>query len=181
MSAALFRMAASFRARCIAEVGTPALSAAPTVEATRWQSRATFISDNDGQVDVAHQAPVSGTYEGIAPMGLFWSMDRLPSDAGPAPPGAIMLPVPIRLEAEATDGRRAEITIVRGIAGPGVTRQVIRTDGLVGTLFLPPGAGPHRAVHPGLFSVPDGTGWSRRRAACASCQIMHTINAEYLA
>jgi len=115
-------------------------------EATRWQSRATFISDNDGQVDVAQQAPVSGTYEGIAPMGLFWSMDRLPSDAGPAPPGAIMLPVPIRLEAEATDGRRAEITIVRRVAGPGVTRHVIRTDGLVGTLFLPPGIGPYPAV-----------------------------------
>jgi dienelactone hydrolase len=115
-------------------------------EATRWQSRATFISDNDGQVDVTRQAPVSGTYEGVAPMGLFWSMDRLPSEARPAPPGAIMLPVPIRLEAEGTDGRRAEITILRRVAGPGVTRHVIRTDGLVGTLFLPPGAGPHPAV-----------------------------------
>jgi Acyl-CoA thioester hydrolase/BAAT N-terminal region len=85
-------------------------------EATRWQSRATFISDNDGQVDVTRQAPVSGTHEGVAPMGLFWSMDRLPSEALPVPPGAIMLPVPIRLEAEDTDGRRAEITIVRRVA-----------------------------------------------------------------
>ena len=73
-------------------------------------------------------------------------MDRLPSEARPAPPDAIMLPVPIRLEAEGADGRRAEITIVRRVAGPGVTRQVIRTDGLVGTLFLPPSTGPHPAV-----------------------------------
>jgi len=102
--------------------------------------------DDDGQVDVTRQAPVSGTYEGVASMGLFWSMDRLPSEARPAPPGAIMLPVPIRLEAEGTDGRRAEITIVRRVAGLGVTRHVIRTDGLVGTLFLPPGPGPHPAV-----------------------------------
>jgi dienelactone hydrolase len=115
-------------------------------EAARWQSRATFISDNDGQVDVTRQAPVSGAYEGVEPMGLFWSMDRLPSEALPAPPGAIMLPMPIRLEAEGTDGRRAEITIVRRVAGPGVTRHVIRTDGLVGTLFLPPGVGPHPAL-----------------------------------
>jgi hypothetical protein len=26
-------------------------------EATRWKSRATFINDNDGQVDVTRQAP----------------------------------------------------------------------------------------------------------------------------
>ena len=115
-------------------------------DTARWESRATFISDNDGQVDVTRQAPVSGTYEGVAPMGLFWSMDRLPSEARPMPRGAIMLPVPIRLEAEGTHGRRAEITIVRRVAGPGVTRHLIRTDGLVGTLFLPPGAGPHPAV-----------------------------------
>jgi hypothetical protein len=115
-------------------------------EAARWQSRATFLSDDGGQVDVTRQAPVSGSYEGVAPMGLFWSMELLPGEPRPAPPGAIMLPVPIRLEAEGSDGRRAEITIVRRVAGPGVTRHVIRSDGIVGTLFLPPGAGPHPAV-----------------------------------
>jgi acyl-CoA thioester hydrolase/bile acid acetyltransferase-like protein len=115
-------------------------------DAVRWQSRATFVSDDDGQVDITRQAPVSGTYEGVAPMGLFWSMGLVPGEARPVPPGAIMLPVPIRLEAEGTDGRRAEIMIVRRVAGPGVTRHVIRTDGIVGTLFLPPGSGPHPAV-----------------------------------
>jgi len=115
-------------------------------EAARWQSRATFISDNVGQVDVTRQAPASGTYEGVAPMGLIWSMHRLPNEGRPPPPGAIMLPVPVLIEAEGADGRRAEITIVRRVAGPGVTRHVIRTDGIVGTLFLPPGAGPHPAV-----------------------------------
>jgi hypothetical protein len=115
-------------------------------DAVRWQSRATFVSDDDGQVDVTRRAPVSGTYEGVAPMGFFWSMDLVPGEMQPVPPGAIMLPVPIRLEAEGADGRRAEITIVRRVAGPGVTRHVIRTDGIVGTLFLPPGPGPHSAV-----------------------------------
>jgi hypothetical protein len=57
-----------------------------------------------------------------------------------------MLPVSIRLEAEGTDGRHAEIAIVRRVAGPGVTRHIIRTEGLVGTLFLPASAGPHPAV-----------------------------------
>jgi len=116
-------------------------------EAGRWQSRATFVSDDDGTVDITRQAPVSGTYEGVVPMGLFWSMSRHPlPQPRPLPPDAIMLPVPIRLEAEGADGRRAETTIVRRLAGPGVMRHLVRNDGIVGTLFLPPGAGPHPAV-----------------------------------
>jgi hypothetical protein len=123
-------------------------------DAVRWQSCATFVSDDDGQVDVTRQAPVSGTYEGVAPMGLFWSMDLVPGEARPAPPGAIMLPVPIRLEAEGPDGRRSEITLVRRIAGPGVARHVIRTGGIVGTLFLPPGSG----LYPAVMVVSGGGG-----------------------
>src|SRR5262245_55064297 len=117
-------------------------------DAIRWQSRATFICNDNGQVDLGRQPPVSGTYEGVAPMGLFWSMERLVlvSEARPLPRDAVMLPVPIRLEAEGADRRRAEIVIVRRVAGPGVTRHVIRTNGLVGTLFLPSGAGPRPAV-----------------------------------
>ena len=79
-------------------------------------------------------------------MGLFWSMERLASEARPLPRDAVMLPVLIRLEAEGADGRRAEIVIVRRVAGPGVTSHVIRTNGLVGTLFLPSGAGPRPAA-----------------------------------
>jgi dienelactone hydrolase len=115
-------------------------------EAIRWQSRATFISDDDGEVDVSRQAPVSGTYQGVAPMGLFWSMERVAGEPRAVPRAAIMQPLPIRLEAEGAHGRRAGITIARRVAGPGVTRRDIRTDGLVGTLFLPPGPGPHPAV-----------------------------------
>ena len=33
-------------------------------DASRWQAHATFISDDGGSVDVAHQAPVSGKYDG---------------------------------------------------------------------------------------------------------------------
>src|SRR5262252_3263059 len=110
-------------------------------DAVNWQSRATFVSDDDGRVDVTRQAPVSGTYEGVAPMGLFWSMALVPGEARPTPPGAIMRPVAIRVEAEGADRQRAKVALVRRIAGPGVTRQVIRHDCIVGTLFLPPGPG----------------------------------------
>ena len=115
-------------------------------DATRWQSRVTFVSDDDGRVDLTRQAPVSGSYHGVAPMGLFWSMKRLSGDARAIPAGSIMRPLPIHIEATGADGRRAGTTIERQVAGPGVTRHDIRTAGLVGVLFLPPGAGPHPAV-----------------------------------
>jgi dienelactone hydrolase len=115
-------------------------------DAARWQAHATFISDADGRVEVARQAPVAGTYDGVSPMGLFWSMERLSGGSRAVPIGSIMQPLPIHLEAVSADGRRAETMLERRIAGPGVTRHEIRTAGIVGTLFLPPGAGPHPAV-----------------------------------
>src|SRR5712671_3693235 len=113
---------------------------------SRWQARATFMSDDDGCVYVARQAPVSGTYDGVSAMGLIWSAERLPGDAKAPPADFIMLPWFVQFEATSSDGMRAEFTFERRVAGPGVTRHPIRTEGIVGTLFLPPGAGPHPAV-----------------------------------
>src|SRR2546429_371763 len=44
-----------------------------------WESHAAFHAASDGRIDVATQAPVSGTYEGVDPTGLFWS--RAPTEA----------------------------------------------------------------------------------------------------
>jgi dienelactone hydrolase len=40
----------------------------------RWTSQAAFRADASGIVDLALQEPVSGSYGGVSPMGLFWSM-----------------------------------------------------------------------------------------------------------
>src|SRR5713226_2729549 len=45
----------------------------------RWASCGTFVADANGVVDIGNQAPISGTYSGIDPMGLFWSMDLNPA------------------------------------------------------------------------------------------------------
>ena len=39
-----------------------------------WESAALFEADGSGNIDVASQAPLSGSYDGVDPMGLFWSM-----------------------------------------------------------------------------------------------------------
>ena len=113
---------------------------------SRWQGRATYMSDDNGCVYVARQAPVSGTYDGVSAMGLIWSAKRLPGETKPPPADFIMQPWFVQLEATSPGGMRAELTLERRVAGPGVTRHAIRSDGIVGTLFLPPGDGPHPAV-----------------------------------
>jgi hypothetical protein len=42
------------------------ITALQTFPKTRWRATATFMSDDDGCVHVARQAPVSGTYGGVA-------------------------------------------------------------------------------------------------------------------
>jgi dienelactone hydrolase len=44
-----------------------------------WTSRAEFRADSSGCIDLATSAARSGTYRGVSPMGLFWSM-HLPDE-----------------------------------------------------------------------------------------------------
>ena len=115
-------------------------------DTSRWQSRATFATDAGGRVDLTREAPISGTYEGVAAMGLIWSAERLPGEWLPIPTGSVMQPWFVHLDATAPDGTRAQTTIDRTVAGPGVTRHIVREAGVVGVLFLPPGDGPRPAV-----------------------------------
>jgi dienelactone hydrolase len=124
-----------------------AVSVTATVDgASRWQARAAYLADDDGRVSLARQSPVSGTYSGISPMGLFWSAERLPGEPGPRAEDWVCTPFHVRIEAVGVDGARAESTLERHMLGPGVTRQAVRANGMVGTLFLPPGDGPHPTV-----------------------------------
>src|SRR2546422_5089311 len=70
-------------------------------EATPWRSWATFIADAGGRVDVTRQAPVVGTWEGVASMGLFWSATPVPGKGRAAPPALGVCASSSRLRAEA--------------------------------------------------------------------------------
>jgi len=145
---------------------------------SRWQARATFMSDDDGCVYVTRQAPVSGTYDGVSAMGLIWSAERLPGEAKTPPADFIMQPWFVQLEATSLDGTRAELTLERRVAGAGVTRYPIRTEGIVGTLFLPPGDGPHPAV---MVAGGGGGGIDEYRGAILASHGYAALNLGYFA
>jgi len=118
---------------------TVTVTATQVFRSSRWQAQATFRADAAGRVSIARQAPLSGTYTDVSAMGLFWSAERLPDPVVRPPDDWILTPWQVRVEAIGQDGARAGLVLDRLLLGPGVTRQVVRSDGLVGWLFLPAG------------------------------------------
>lgn len=55
-----------------------------TRPARRFRSRITLRADAEGRIDLDRMPPLSGSYEGIDPRGLFWSMAPLPETAAAA-------------------------------------------------------------------------------------------------
>ncbi|MDQ3458897.1 MAG: acyl-CoA thioesterase/BAAT N-terminal domain-containing protein [Deinococcota bacterium] len=110
-----------------------------------WASYATFEVAEDGTVEPASQAPLEGTYVEADPMGLFWSMQP----EGEPEAGFFLSslePWVVTLGAEVSGETVATAAAERLAVAPEVTRTEVRDEGLVGTLFTPPGDGPHPTV-----------------------------------
>jgi len=112
----------------------------------KWQSHAVFQADQGGEVDPGVQAPVSGTYEGADPAGLFWSLRPV---AGGKPAGTFaksLEPQKITVSVEVEGERILAQDVERLYLLPGVERVEVREPGVVGTLFLPAGEGRRPAI-----------------------------------
>lgn len=48
-----------------------------------FRSEIRLRADADGRIDLGRSAPLSGTYEGIDPSGVFWSMAPVPDGQAP--------------------------------------------------------------------------------------------------
>jgi|SaaInlStandDraft_4_1057021.scaffolds.fasta_scaffold07259_2 dienelactone hydrolase len=117
-----------------------------------WSSRAVFEADANGMVHVATQAPVSGSYQGVDPMGLFWSM---------TPPNkkvssfSYKKKVPeILLSVFSQNKLIAQKTICRLLISPDIEKRHIHEDGVIGTLFYP----KNMQSGPGIIVIPGSNG-----------------------
>lgn len=107
-----------------------------------WSSWARYRADARGEVDVAAQPALDGTYRGTDFSGLFWSMQLDPArpDRSPFPhASAVPLTMTVRVERDGSELARAELA--RPVMAPGVRRALVRERGLVGTFFEPAGVG----------------------------------------
>ncbi|MUV59551.1 acyl-CoA thioesterase/BAAT N-terminal domain-containing protein [Halobacterium sp. CBA1126] len=128
-----------------AEPGEPVTLAASLedVDGVEWSSEATFTADGDGVVDCTEHAPDAGSYDGVEPMGWLWSM-RSDTDA-PFARLSGRQHVDVTLRATADDAETTR-TVTRVLHDADVEVRPVERDGLVGTLYLPPGDGPHPGV-----------------------------------
>ncbi len=166
-------------------VGLPAsadvtLKAAMRSEAGAiWSSEAVFASEADGTLDVGAQIPQRGSYATADPMGLIWSMRPPPSDEGtPLFFKTNLEPTRITIEALIEGSVVATSEIVQRVVDDEVVRQPIRDRGIRGTLFLPPGSGPH----PGVIVIGgSGGGLQESRAALLASRGFAALALAYFA
>lgn len=105
-------------------------------EGIGWMSWATYRSGGDGAIDVSGQAPVNGTYAGVDPMGLFWSMKptESPRKSGPFTRTGLD-PETITASVDDRGKLLASAKMTRFHAGPGVARQEVEGENLRGVFF----------------------------------------------
>jgi dienelactone hydrolase len=126
-----------------------------------WRAHATFTAARDGTVDLATAAPAAGTYRGAHGMGLFWSMNTLPteddSEYFEPPPPQSRAAFPVRLTVTSQGRRLAARTVTRAWLAPGETAKTLASMGtkLSGVLFTPPPGTPR---HPAVLTFGGAEG-----------------------
>ncbi|CAN9498826.1 unnamed protein product [Ophioblennius macclurei] len=121
-----------------------------------WDAFAHYMSDATGNVNVSKDCSLGGTYSGVEPMGLLWSLRPVPGSK----PGSRMrkevVQLPMLVAVSVYEGHRTEgfadlvplasTFVERWYMAPGVHRIPVKDSGLNATLFLPPGPGPFPAI-----------------------------------
>nr|XP_033505870.1 LOW QUALITY PROTEIN: acyl-coenzyme A thioesterase 3-like [Epinephelus lanceolatus] len=129
-----------------------------------FSSSATYKADGNGEINLERDPSLSGSYVGVEPMGLLWSMradvlhKRFQKTKSLNPHV-----VKFSVHEEEGEGRMlAEATNERLVMGDGVSRRPVKEGNIRGVLFTPPGGGPFPAV---LDLYTFGGGLSEKRAS----------------
>src|SRR6266853_962545 len=119
-----------------------------------YYSRATYVADARGTVDLAVSAPVEGDYASADLHGLFWSQLPLTADSARLRAISVLsldaprsIPVGqdvLTLEVGGAIRSRTVVTIAPGDSG--VVTDAVRTDSLVGVFYHQPGPGKLPAI-----------------------------------
>jgi dienelactone hydrolase len=128
-------------------------------DGSTWVGESFFDADEAGDVDVSTTAPVAGSYGGTSPMGLVWSMRQVGGASGED--FDQLAAQIVHLTASAQSGT-ASATLEQLFVAQGVQVTAVREDGVVATLFTPPGEDAH-----GLVVVLSGSGGGLMQARAA--------------
>jgi dienelactone hydrolase len=135
-------------------------SRATDVHGEQWHAEAMYAADKSGRIDLDHATPVTGSYEGVDGMGLFWSMNPIdgdPDQSSFVPPLKDDKPTAeIQFSVRSGDKTLATSTLTRRWLTDSVTvkRLTLSAHKVDGYLFKPPGSAKHPAVL--LFGGSEG-------------------------
>ncbi|XP_029381468.1 acyl-coenzyme A thioesterase 2, mitochondrial-like [Echeneis naucrates] len=113
-----------------------------------FSSRASYRADGSGEVHLDRDPSLGGSYAGVEPMGLLWSM-RPDSSHRKLVIRNSLHPHVVKFSVHEQDGDGrllAEAANERLLIGDGVVRRPVRGEHFQGVLFTPPGEGPFCAV-----------------------------------
>ncbi|XP_076600249.1 acyl-coenzyme A thioesterase 1-like [Chaetodon auriga] len=113
-----------------------------------FSSSATYRADESGEIDLDRDPSLGGSYVGVEPMGLLWSMrSDAPHRYFKKDNALQQQMVTFSVHKEEGEGKMlAEATNERLLMGDGVSRLPIKEGSFQGVLFTPPGDGPFPAV-----------------------------------
>jgi acetyl esterase/lipase len=135
-----------------------------TIDEKPYASEADYQADSRGVIQVHAQAPLAGSYSGVDPFGLFWSMQKVEGapEEGRADPKAadgddeptkkdadpteLPEPKPHQLSVSVGGEIVATATLELVYVAEGVRTEWVDDGRLRGVLWLPPGDGPHPAM-----------------------------------
>ena len=117
-----------------------------------FESYAHYVADKDGKVDVCRDSSLGGSYSGVEPMGLLWSMKQAPGQKKGLQLTKRDVTQPYNVIVNCFDGHvtphetslqpMSSGTFQKWYMADGVKRIPVREGRIRGTLFLPPGDGP---------------------------------------
>ncbi|XP_042285900.1 acyl-coenzyme A thioesterase 1-like isoform X2 [Thunnus maccoyii] len=113
-----------------------------------FSSSAIYRADGSGEVDLERDPSLSGSYVGVEPMGLLWSM-RADTLHKLFSKNKVLNPHVVKFSVHELEGEGrmlAEATNERFLIGDGVSRVPVKEGSFHGVLFTPPGEGPFPAV-----------------------------------
>ncbi|XP_059191444.1 peroxisomal succinyl-coenzyme A thioesterase-like [Centropristis striata] len=129
-----------------------------------WEAFAHYTANATGTVNVSEDPSLGGTYSGVEPMGLLWSLRPVPGSKPGLRMRKINVQTPMVVKISVYQGHQTEglvdqvplagVVVERWYMAPGVARIPITEDGLTATLFLPSGPGPF----PGVLDLWGGGG-----------------------
>jgi len=112
----------------------------------RWTAQADFIADAQGTVDASRQAPISGSYKEVSPMGLIWYMMPVAKNVSACQPPRNLASQTIDFHLIRNGQKTAVARLEQASVAEGVRRIPVRDGELRGILFVPAGGERHPAV-----------------------------------